>query len=139
VKGPEGERSSSHQTLRSISSDTSPAQKLGSSLPAIPIRFGRPTWRSFAAAVSAGPCQRVTFSPSDRVGEIEEKVQERLLAGCREVWVVSPRLKAVTIHRSPTDIRVLTSQDTLDSPELLPGFACPVSDLFEDLPASAAK
>jgi Uma2 family endonuclease len=70
------------------------------------------------------------LSPSDRVDEVDEKVQHWLQAGCREVWVVSPRLKAITIHRSPTDIRVLTAQDALESPELLPGFACGVAEVF---------
>ncbi len=70
------------------------------------------------------------ISPHDRADEVERKAQDWLQAGCREVWVVSPRLKAITIHRSPTDIRVLTAQDALESPELLPGFACRVAEVF---------
>jgi Uma2 family endonuclease len=69
-------------------------------------------------------------SPGDRVGEVEEKVQEWLNAGARLVWVVSPRLRAVTVYRSLTDIRTLTEKDTLDGGEVVPGFQFPVAELF---------
>ena len=70
------------------------------------------------------------LSPNDRTREVDEKVQDWLRAGCREVWVVSPRLKTVAIHRPHADVRVLTADETLASPELLPGFACQVSEAF---------
>jgi Uma2 family endonuclease len=69
-------------------------------------------------------------SPSDRVGDVDEQVKDWLHAGCQEVWVVSPRLETIAIHRSSTDIRVLTAQDRLESPELLPGFSCSVAEVF---------
>jgi Uma2 family endonuclease len=69
-------------------------------------------------------------SPHDRVSEVEEKVQDWLDAGCREVWVVSPRFRRITVYRSPTDIRVLTAGDVLESAELLPGFSCRVGEVF---------
>lgn len=69
-------------------------------------------------------------SPSDRAGDVEEKVKDWLQAGCREVWVVSPRLKTIAIHRSSAEGCVLTAQDTLESPELLPGFSCTVAEVF---------
>jgi Uma2 family endonuclease len=69
-------------------------------------------------------------SPHDRVCEVEEKVQDWLEAGCREVWVVSPRFRRITVYRSPTGIRVLSAGDMLESAELLPGFSCPVAEAF---------
>lgn len=69
-------------------------------------------------------------SPGDRVGEVEEKVQEWLNAGARLVWVVSPKLRAITVYRSLTDISTLTEKDTLDGGEVVPGFQFPVAELF---------
>src|SRR3954467_9017156 len=40
------------------------------------------------------------LSPSDTSGEVAEKVEEWLAAGCAAVWVVDPKLKTVTIYRS---------------------------------------
>jgi Uma2 family endonuclease len=69
-------------------------------------------------------------SPGDRVGEVEEKVREWLNAGARLVWVVSPKLRVVTVYRSLTDIFTLTEKDTLDGGEVVPGFQFPVRELF---------
>jgi Uma2 family endonuclease len=69
-------------------------------------------------------------SPGDRIGEVEEKVQEWLNAGARLVWVVSPKLRVVTVYRSLTDIVTLTEKDTLDGGEVVPGFQFPVAGLF---------
>jgi Uma2 family endonuclease len=69
-------------------------------------------------------------SPGDRVGEVEEKVQGWLNAGARLVWVISPKLRVVTVYRSLTDIVTLTEKDTLDGGEVVPGFQFPVAELF---------
>ena len=69
-------------------------------------------------------------SPGDRVSEVEEKVQEWLNGGARLVWVVSPKLRVVTVYRSLTDIVTLTEKDTLDGGEVVPGFQFPVAELF---------
>jgi Uma2 family endonuclease len=70
------------------------------------------------------------MSPSDTVGEVEEKVQEWLDAGTLMVWVVSPKLHTVTVYRSLIDIAVLTEKDTLDGGEIVPGFLYPIAKLF---------
>src|SRR6516164_2607030 len=38
-------------------------------------------------------------SPNDLYEEVDEKVEEWLAAGVQLVWVVSPRLRTVTVHR----------------------------------------
>lgn len=50
--------------------------------------------------------------------------------GVREVWVVWPWLKAVTVLRGPGDQVTLHVGDTLASPEILPGFELPLERLF---------
>ncbi len=69
-------------------------------------------------------------SPGDTHDEVEEKVQEWLDAGTTQVWVVSPKRRTVTVHRSATDITILTEKDDLSGGPLLPGFSCPVSEIF---------
>ncbi len=69
-------------------------------------------------------------SPNDRAGEVYEKVAEWLMAGTRLVWVVYPDTKTITVYRSLKDIEVLTTADTLQGEEVIPGFTCPVAEIF---------
>lgn len=69
-------------------------------------------------------------SPGDTISEVEGKVTEWLAAGARMVWVVSPKLKTVTVYRSLTSIIMLTEKDTLDGGDVVPGFQLPVTEIF---------
>lgn len=69
-------------------------------------------------------------SPGDKISEVEEKVVEWLEAGASLVWVVSPKLRTVTIYRSRMDVTTLTEKDTLDGEGVVPGFHYPVARLF---------
>lgn len=69
--------------------------------------------------------------PSDRISEVHAKVCEYLEAGTRLVWVIEPGLRTVTVYRSLTHIRTLTIADALDGEDVLPGFQCRVTELFE--------
>ena len=70
------------------------------------------------------------LSPSDSVGYIEEKVTEWLEAGTRVVWVVSPKLRTVTVYRSLKKVSNLTEEDTLDGDDVVPGFRIPITEVF---------
>lgn len=70
------------------------------------------------------------ISPGDRYTEVEEKVHDWLDAGTRMVVVVNPRTRTVTVYRSHTELSRLTESDVLDGGDVLPGFTCPVSELF---------
>jgi Uma2 family endonuclease len=72
------------------------------------------------------------LSPGDRVSEVDEKVGMWLAAGTLMVWVVNPRWRSVTIYRSAREIRVLTEDEMLDGADVVPGFRCPVRDIFTD-------
>ncbi len=72
------------------------------------------------------------LSPDDRVSEVEEKVSEWLAGGSQQVWVVSPKLRTVTIYRSLTDIVTLAETDTVDGGELVPGFQIKIADIFAE-------
>jgi Uma2 family endonuclease len=70
-------------------------------------------------------------SPGDTVREVEEKVTQWMEAGALMVWVISPRLRTVTIYRSLNDIDTLTEKDLLDGGKVIPGFQIAVADLFD--------
>jgi Uma2 family endonuclease len=70
------------------------------------------------------------LSPSDSTGEVNDKIAAWLAAGCVAVWIIDPRLETVTIYRSRTEITVKTIAETLDGGDVVPGFSCPVAELF---------
>lgn len=70
------------------------------------------------------------ISPSDTYTEVEEKVDEWLIASCAMVWVINPRRETVEVYRSPEDITVLQKDDILDGGDVIEGFQCPVKDIF---------
>jgi Uma2 family endonuclease len=71
------------------------------------------------------------ISPNDTYTQVEEKVADEYLeAGTRAVWVLNPRRRTVTIYRSLTEITILTEQDGLEGGDVVPGFRCPVSEIF---------
>jgi Uma2 family endonuclease len=69
-------------------------------------------------------------SPTDRVSEVNAKVQEWLDAGCRMVWVVDPETRIVTVYQGRTQAVVLRASDTISGGDLLPGFSLPVAEIF---------
>jgi len=70
------------------------------------------------------------ISPSDTLEEVEEKVADWLTAGTRLVWVVNPRRKTVTVYRTEDAAQILRATDQLDGGDVLPGFRCPVAEVF---------
>jgi Uma2 family endonuclease len=72
------------------------------------------------------------LSPSDSQLDVEEKIEQWLRGGTSLVWVVNPRSKTVTVHRSGKDPRILRENDSLGGEEVCPGFSVKVSELFED-------
>jgi Uma2 family endonuclease len=70
------------------------------------------------------------ISPSDRFDDVLTKVQEYLRAGTRLVWVFHPRTKTVTVYRANSEVQLLQGQEELSGEDVLPGFHCPVMELF---------
>lgn len=71
------------------------------------------------------------ISPSETADEVREKVRDFLAAGTPLVWVVYPRTREVLIHRPGGAIQALGVDDLLEDADLLPGFQCRVSEMFE--------
>jgi Uma2 family endonuclease len=71
------------------------------------------------------------YSPSNRPGEMQEKVGDYLRAGVLVVWVLHPKRRTLTIYRhdDPTPA-VLTEEATVEGIPELPGFRCDVAEFF---------
>jgi len=70
------------------------------------------------------------ISPEVKYGYLQRKIRDYFEAGVRLLWIVDPEMQTVTVHRSPVDLRVLTSADTLSGEDVIPGFSCPIAELF---------
>lgn len=70
------------------------------------------------------------LSPDDSIRYVDEKVEMWLAAGTKLAWVVNPKWRTVTVYRSASDIETITEQDTLSGENVVPGFACPVAEMF---------
>jgi Uma2 family endonuclease len=70
-------------------------------------------------------------SPDDTATEVKIKVSEYFEAGGKLVWIIYPDTREVVVFRSARESTVLSSQDTLDGGEVIPGFTCRVAELFE--------
>jgi Uma2 family endonuclease len=84
------------------------------------------TWWQFAPDLVVE-----VISPGDRPKQIREKVQDYFAAGARRLGLLYPRSRNVYVLRSPTDVQVLGAGDTLTGEDVLPGFSCPVAELFK--------
>ena len=71
------------------------------------------------------------ISASDTPDYIQGKIRDWLQAGSQEVWIVSPRCREVTIHRSGRAPQTFDMSMMLRS-DVLPGFALEVRKVFED-------
>lgn len=70
-------------------------------------------------------------SPTDVLFRVFEKALTYLSGGTQLVWVIEPVAKTVTVYRSEVDIETFTREDTLTGEDIIEGFSCKVSQLFE--------
>jgi Uma2 family endonuclease len=72
-----------------------------------------------------------SVSPNDTVLELEEKLDEYLRAGVRLVWVINPELRTLKVYRPDGTTAVLRNEDEIDGENVVPGFRCKLSEIFE--------
>lgn len=70
------------------------------------------------------------LSPDDRPAEMLAKVADWLAAGTKIVWVVDPERREVRVYRQDGSLSVLGSGRSLDGEDVLPGFTCPLVQVF---------
>jgi len=70
-------------------------------------------------------------SPSDSAEDVNEKIAEYLRAGSRLVVVLYPRTRQVGLYRPDGSAQLLPDTGVLDLGDVVPGFACPIAELFD--------
>jgi Uma2 family endonuclease len=69
-------------------------------------------------------------SPTDKVYDLEEKIEEYLRAGVRLIWVIHPEVRVVKIFRADGSSARIRSGGELSGEDVVPGFRCSVDSLF---------
>jgi Uma2 family endonuclease len=69
-------------------------------------------------------------SPSDRLADLREKMQEYLDNGARLGWLIDPLEKRVYIYRPDQPVEVLDDPPALGGDPVLPGFVLHVRELW---------
>ncbi len=70
-------------------------------------------------------------SPTERLGELQRKLQEYFDVGVRLAWIIDGAACTVDVYRSPNDRRRLTETATLNGEKVPPGFTLPFAGIFE--------
>ena len=70
-------------------------------------------------------------SPNDSPREVNDKARMWISFGVPLVWTVDPEIRTIEVHRPNQPLLKLSDVDTLDGGQVLPGFSCPVRDLFD--------
>ena len=73
------------------------------------------------------------LSPGEKAWELDEKIDDYQASGTPLIWVINPERRTVRVVTLEGPSRVLRSHDTLDGGDVLPGFSCRASELFEGL------
>ena len=95
-------------------------------------------WQSQGYLRIAPDLTAEVISPHDLAYDVDEKVLEYLRAGVRLVWVINPETRTVRVHRGDGSSAWLTERDVLDGEDVLPGYQCPIHDLFPPPAAASA-
>lgn len=70
------------------------------------------------------------LSPDDSLSEVLAKVADWFAGGTKLVWLVDPRRSQVHVYRQDGRISLLRESDSLDGEDVVPGFSCPLPDVF---------
>ena len=95
------------------------------------VRAERASGLDLRANIPGAPDLAIeVVSPADTIRAMRHKVDQYLAAGCQAVWVLDPEKREVEIFEPGGRPRVFLAEDSLECPELLPGFVVQVADLF---------
>ncbi len=95
------------------------------------VRAERVPPRGGAAFPALAPDLAIEIiSPSERAGDITDKVSDYLRAGVRLVWLVYPNSSTVVEYQGTGTYHIYRADDTLDGRDVLPGFRLALHELF---------
>ncbi len=70
-------------------------------------------------------------SPSDSHRYVAGRAEMWLSHGVGLIWVVHPETRSIDIYRPSCAVSTITGDDTLGGADVLPGFTCTLTDIFE--------
>lgn len=71
------------------------------------------------------------LSPGDSKSEVMEKISQWFSFGTKQVWIVDPKHRTVTVYRSTVDRMTFSGSDDLESQDLFPGLRISLDSIFE--------
>lgn len=69
-------------------------------------------------------------SPNDTYEDVTARVADFKAVQVKLIWVISPETRTVLVRRADGSCAELDETGTLSGEDVLPGFACPVAELF---------
>lgn len=69
-------------------------------------------------------------SPNDSAYQLEDKLEDYEKAGVPLIWVIYPNSRTVWVRRSDGSTSHLHEDDDLSGEDIIPGFRCPVREIF---------
>ncbi len=72
----------------------------------------------------------LVVAPTDKFDEVLTRVNNYFEAGTRRVWIVRPRVKMVTVHRTLQDVQIVAETETLSGSDVFPGLEIPLAKVF---------
>ena len=70
------------------------------------------------------------LSPTDSVGDMNERIQDQLNLGTPLVWLFDSESRKVTVYRPGKQHYVRKEKDDLTGEDVLPDFRCQVAEFF---------
>lgn len=71
------------------------------------------------------------ISPTDIYEDVQEKIIEYFTFGVKQVWIVSPESKTLTIYHSLKKTTIYSKEDELICEDILPNFRLQLSEIFQ--------
>ena len=94
-------------------------------------------WQAELCPVTPDLIITVRF-PGDSAEAVTQRVSDWRSAGTQLLWMIDPDDRTVTAYEASDAVRLYDETDTLTGEPVLPGFSCPVADLFR-LPAPPTR
>ncbi len=92
-------------------------------------------WKEEDGFLDGAPYPAVeVLSPSDSVHKTGAKAEEYFRNGAKALWIVDPAARAILLCHPGVPDHMLFVEDDLQDESVLPGFSCPVRELFEEPP-----
>ncbi len=70
------------------------------------------------------------MSPSDRLAEQKEKMEEYMANGALLGWLIDPNRRTVYVYRRGSSLQTLENPSTLSGEPVLPGFVFNISEIW---------